>query len=302
MTPAAWREAVSFLRDNYSLSERRGCRSVGSDRSSCRYQARRREPVELIERILALAAAKPRYGYRRLALLLRREGHPVNVKGVLRLYRQLGLSVQRRNRKRASAQARRPAAFPMRANERWSMDFVADSRSDGRAIRLLTIVDDFTREGPVIEVGASLTGQHVVAVLERLSFPPGFPSRIVVDSGTELTSMALGQWAWSRGVELHFIRPGRPVENCYIESFAGRLRDECLNQSWFESLEDARRIVEAWRKEYNGERPHCALGSLRPANSGSLSHDRQTARMGRKEWLRDWGHVSLRVKLEASSR
>ena len=161
------------------------------------------------------------------------------------------------------------------------MDFVADSRSDGRAIRLLTIVDDFTRESPVIEVGASLTGQHVVAVLERLRFSRGLPDRIVVDNGTEFTSKALDQWAWSRGVELHFIRPGRPVENCYIESFNGRLRDECLNQNWFESLEDARRIVEAWRKEYNGERPHSALGGLTPAEfaalrSPSAPYDRQT--------------------------
>ena len=281
VTPAARREAVSFLRDTYSVSERRACRSIGSDRSSCRYQARRREPIELIERILALAAAKPRYGYRRLALLLRREGYPVNVKRVHRIYRQLGLSVQRRKRKRAAAQARRPSAVPTRATERWSLEFVADSRSDGRAIRLLTIVDDFTRESPVIEVGASLTGQHVVAVLERLRFSRGLPDRIVVDNGTEFTSKALDQWAWSRGVELHFIRPGRPVENCYIESFNGRLRDECLNQNWFESLEDARRIVEAWRKEYNGERPHSALGGLTPAEfaalrSPSAPYDRQT--------------------------
>jgi len=270
VTPAARREAVSFLRASYSVSERRACRSIGNDRSSCRYRKRRREPSDLIERIQVLAASKPRYGYRRLALLLRREGHRVNVKRVHRLYRQLGLSVQRRKRKRAAAQARRPSTFPIRANERWSMDFVADSMSDGRAIRLLTIVDDFTRESVAIEVGASLTGQHVAAVLERLRFSRGLPDRIVVDNGTEFTSKAVDHWAWSRGVDLHFIRPGRPVENCYIESFNGRLRDECLNQSWFETLDDARRIVEAWRKEYNGERPQSSLGGLTPAEFAAL--------------------------------
>lgn len=159
VTPAARREAVSFLRESYSVSERRACRSIGSERSSCRYRKRRREPSELIERIRVLAASKPRYGYRRLALLLRREGQLVKVKRVHRLYRQLGLSVQRRKRKRAAAQARRPSAFPTRANGRWSMDFVVDSRSDGRAIRLLTIVDDFMRESVVIEVGDSLTAR-----------------------------------------------------------------------------------------------------------------------------------------------
>lgn len=281
VTPAARREAVRFLRESFCVSERRACRSLGSDRSSCRYRPCRRQVPELIERIKALAEAKPRYGYRRLAVLLRREGHRVNVKRVHRLYRELGLSVLRRKRKRAAAQARRQSAVPSRANERWSMDFVSDSRSDGRAFRVLTIVDDFTRESVAMEVGSSLTGEHVTAVLERLRFARGLPDRIVVDNGTEFTSKALDRWAWSRGVELHFIRPGKPVDNCYIESFNGRLRDECLNENWFESLEDAKTIIESWRREYNGERPHSSLGDLTPAEFAALRspaapYDRQT--------------------------
>lgn len=195
VTPAARREAVSFPRKSYSVSERRACRSIGSDRSSCRYRGRRREPSELVDRILALAAAKPRYGYRRLALLLRREGHLANFKRVHRLYRQLGLWVQRRERKRAAAEPRRPSFFPTRVNQRWSIEFISGSGSDGRAIRLLTFVDDFTRESPAIEVGASLTGQHVFAVLERLRFSRDLPDCIAVENRTEFASKALDQWA-----------------------------------------------------------------------------------------------------------
>jgi putative transposase len=188
-----------------------------------------------------------------------------NHKRIERIYREEGLQVRRRKRKRvARVISRRIVEVPKRPNERWSMDFVHDSLVTGRSFKVLTIVDDFSKESPVIAPGFSMSGHHVAELLERLHFERRLPREIVMDNGPEFTSLALDQWAHQHGVHLRFIKPGRPVENCFIESFNGRFRDECLNENWFLSLEDARRKIEAWRVDYNTTRPHSSLGQLTP--------------------------------------
>jgi putative transposase len=246
-----------------SLGVTRACGLVGISRSLYRYQ-RRPEPAELVARLRELAAVKRRYGYRRLHVLLKREGFAVNRKRVQRLYREAGLTVRRRKRKRIGPVERQPLPKPVAANMSWSMDFVSDGLSDGRRLRCLTIVDDCTRECLAIEVDTSLTGQRVVSVLERLIEIRGGPLSITVDHGPEFEGQALDAWAYRHGIRLAFIRPGKPVENAYIESFNGKFRDECLNEHWFVTMDHARREIERWRIEYNTERPHSSLGDLTP--------------------------------------
>jgi putative transposase len=181
--------------------------------------------------------------------------------------------------------ARRPLAIATEANERWSMDFVADTLVDGRSFRTLTIVDDFTRECPAIEVDTSLPGLRVTRVLERLAQERGLPRKIVVDNGTEFTSRMFDAWAHQRGIEIHFIRPGRPIENAYVESFNGKFRDECLNENWFWNLTDARSKIEAWRMDYNQQRPHSSLGDRTPnefakINAGLRALNQPFGRLG----------------------
>jgi putative transposase len=249
--PAARRAAVGLLREKFGVSERRACRVVGICRSSVRYRptGRHDEPA-LRQRLRELAAERRRFGYRRLHVLLRREGVPVNHKRVERLYRDERLTVRRRGRKRVAAAVRAPLLLPTGPNEQWSLDFVSDALSWGRRIRLLAVVDTVTREALAIEVDTSLPGERVVRVLERIAAERGVPGAIVLDNGPELTGRALDQWAYGRGVQLRFIQPGKPIQNAFAESFVGRLRDECLNEHWFTSLADARRTVEAWRRDY----------------------------------------------------
>lgn len=234
-------------------------------RSSARYRTRRSGDEELRERLRTLAGERRRFGYRRLCVLLRREGFAVNHKRVYRLYREEGLSVPKRRRKRVARKRRLPLLFPLAPNRLWSLDFVQDTLSWGRKFRLLTVVDAYSRESLAIEVDTSLSGERVVRVLERLVAERGsLPDVIVLDNGPELTSRALDQWAYERGVELHFIEPGKPQQNGFIESFNGRLRDECLNEHWFQNLPHAKRIIEEWRVDYNVNRPHSSLGNLTP--------------------------------------
>jgi putative transposase len=263
--PAARRAAVGLLQERYGVSERRACRVVGISRSSRRYEPKPRadEPA-LRQRLRELAAERRRFGYRRLHLLLAREGIAVNHKRVERLYHDEGLTVRRRSRKRVAAADRTPVLLPTAPNEQWSLDFVSDALAWGRRIRLLAVVDAVTREALAIEVDTSLPGERVVRVLEQLATDRGVPNAIVLDNGPELTGRALDQWAYGRGVQLRFIQPGKPVQNAFAESFVGRLRDECLNEHWFTSLADARRIVEAWRRDYNAVRPHSGLGYRTP--------------------------------------
>lgn len=246
-----------------AVSERRVCRYLGFARSTIRYRSVRPSDTLLRHRLRELAGERTRWGYRRLHVLLAREGWVVNHKRVLRLYREEGLAVPRKGRRRRTA-ARRPIPVPSRSNERWSMDFVSDQLADGRRFRALTLVDDFSRECPLIEVDVSLPGPRVVAVLERLATTRGLPARIVVDNGPEFTGRALDAWAYEHGVELAFIEPGKPIQNAFIESFNGSFRDECLNQHWFTTLNDARQTIEAWREDYNQVRPHSALENRTP--------------------------------------
>ena len=272
MRPAARRAAVGLLRERFEGSERRACRVDGVARaslrcSSMRYQPRARpDEGHLRGRLRELAAQRRRFGYRRLHVLLRREGLVVHHKRGERLYRDRdeGLTVRRRARKRVATAERAPLLLPTAPNEQWRLDFVSDARSWGRRIRLLAVVDTVTREALAIEVDTSLPGERVVRVLDRLATERGVPNAIVLDNGPELTGRALDQWAYGRGVRLRFIAPGKPMQNAFAERFVGRLRDECLNEHWFTSLADARRTVEAWRRDYNGVRPHSALGYRTP--------------------------------------
>lgn len=255
------------MRGDYRRSERRACELMGTTRSSYRYSPRlERQPAEraLRERLRELAAERRRFGYRRLLIFLEREGWHVNHKRVYRLYRAEGLGVRRRKRKRIGAVERQPLALPTRRNERWSMGFVADALNDGRRFRSLHIVDDYNRRCLAAEVDTSLPGGRVVRVLERLRELEGLPEIIVMDNGPEFAGQALDAWAYLRGVKLRFIEPGKPIQNAFIESFNGKFRDECLNEHWFVSLQDAREKVEAWRRDYNEVRPHSALGNRTP--------------------------------------
>jgi putative transposase len=263
-TPGQRRAAVTEAQATAGISERQACRFTGFARSSQRYPPRRDDRAVLRARLHTLALLRPRWGYRRLYVLLRRDGHAVNRKLVQRLYREEGLTVRRRRRKRVAV-PRTPHAAPLGANERWSMDFVSDALADGRKFRSLTLVDDFTRECPVIEVDVSLSGERVAQVLDRVAAGRGLPRGIVCDNGPEFAGQALDQWAHRRGVALLFIQPGKPVQNAYAESFNGRLRDECLNESWFVSLADARQTIEQWRVDYNETRPHSGLAGRTPS-------------------------------------
>ena len=261
--PAARREAVGMLRAVFGWSERRACRALGFSRSSHRYQSRRTQPGKLVERMRELAQARPRFGYRRLHLLLRREGVHVNHKRIYRLYRLEGLSVRAKRRKRLVSAPREALASPSRPNQRWSMDFVSDSTDAGQRFRVLTVVDDFSRRCVTLVTAISFSGRRVSLALDAaiLDAPP---ETIVMDNGPEFTSKALDQWAHERNVKLHFIRPGKPVENAYAESFNGRFRDECLNANWFANVLDARERIDAWRDDYNEHRPHSSLDGLTP--------------------------------------
>jgi putative transposase len=263
------RSAVAYVQETADVSQRRACRWLGLHRTPIRYRSRRPPDTALREHLRTLADAHPRWGVPRLVWLLRREGVQDNYKRIERLYREEGLAVRRRRRKRvAQPRVERPA--PGGPNERWSMDFVRDTLSSGRAFRALTLVDDFTRESLHIEIDTSLPGRRVVRVLEQLAVSRGLPKSIVVDNGPEFAGRVLDEWAHQRGVTLSFIQPGKPTQNCYIESFNGRLRDECLNLHWFLSLADARRTIESWRERYNAARPHSGLAGRTPSEFAAL--------------------------------
>nr|WP_155419566.1 IS3 family transposase [Ralstonia solanacearum] len=265
-SPQAKREAVQILMTEHAMGVTRACGLVGISRSLFHYEPRRRVDDEaLTGRMMAIAAQKRRYGYRRIHVLLQREGWLANHKRIWRLYSKAGLSVRKRRRKRIAAVERKPLPVPTGPNQSWSMDFVSDGLAYGRQFRCLNVVDDYTRECVAIEVDTSLPGLRVKQVLERLKEMRGLPASITVDNGPEFAGKVLDAWAYEAGVTLSFIRPGKPVENAYIESFNGRFRDECLNEHWFVSMRHARQLIEEWRIEYNTERPHSSLGYLTPA-------------------------------------
>jgi putative transposase len=263
VTTAARRGAASFVTDELGFSQRRACRLIGISESSYRYRSARAVRPELRELLIHLARERPRYGYRRLHVLARREGFAVNHKLVYRLYREEGLAVRRRRRRRL-VRTRVPLALPTAPNERWSLDFMSDQLADGRCFRTLNIVDDFTRECRAIEVDTSLSGHRVVRALDTLAAEYGRPKTLLTDNGPEFTSKALELWAYRNGVALQFIQPGKPMQNAFAESFNGRFRDECLNEHWFESLAEAREVIAEWRLDYNQVRPHSSLGDMPP--------------------------------------
>lgn len=248
----------------FGVSIRRACRALRFNLSTCFYWHRRPDQAPLRMRLRELAAARVRYGYLRLHVLLRREGWVVNHKRVYRLYKLEGLCLRLKTPKKRLSRQRVEGPPATKPNECWSMDFIADRLAGGHSYRALTIVDTFTRECPAIEVDSSLTGARVAAVLEDLKKSRGVPARLKVDNGSEFTSRALDAWVHLNGVKLEFSGPGKPTDNPYIESFNGRLRAECLNQHWFETLQQAREEIEQWRKDYNEQRPHTALGWLAP--------------------------------------
>ena len=246
------------------MSERRACGLIGVARSSCRYQAKGEGDAALRTALRELALERPRFGYRRLWVMLRRQGRDVNRKRVYRVYREEGLAVRQRKRKRVAA-IRVPLVLPTRPDELWTMDFTQDALASGRKFRTLNLMDGYTREALAIEVDTSLPGARVVRVLQRLQEMGRAPERIQVDNGSEFISRVVDQWAYAQGVALHFIRPGKPTDNGYIESFNGKFRDECLNQFWFVNLLEAQERIEAWKQDYNQERPHSSLGYQTPA-------------------------------------
>ena len=247
------------------MSQRRACSLIGISRNTLRWVSCKKVQDEALrKRMRELSEQRRRFGSPRIHVLLKREGFVVNHKRTERIYAEEGLSLRIRKRKKRAAMVRIELPSPRRPNQRWSMDFVQDQLADGRRFRTLTIVDSFTRECPALEVDTSIGGKRVARVLDRLAFLRGLPEAITIDNGPEFTSNALDEWAYRNNVKLDFIRPGKPIENAYIESFNGKFRDECLNDNWFLSLHDARKTIEAWRIDYNRHRPHSSLDNLTP--------------------------------------
>ncbi|WP_323772210.1 IS3 family transposase [Antarctobacter sp.] len=266
VAPAVKREAVAHLRSLLGLSERRACRIAGADRKMVRYQAQRAPDTELRGRLRELANDRRRFGYRRLFVLLRREGEPSGINRIYRLYREEGLTVRKRKARRKAVGTRAPILVEARANARWSLDFVHDQFASGQRFRVLNVVDDVTRECLAAIPDTSISGQRVARELSTLIERRGKPGMIVSDNGTELTSNAILRWCSENRVEWHYIAPGKPMQNGFVESFNGRMRDELLNETMFRNLAHARVVISAWATDYNTERPHSALGYETPAD------------------------------------
>ena len=248
------------------ISERRACQLVGLSRSTLRYAPKvSDENSQLKAQIVALAQERRRFGYRRIHALLRRDGVEANHKRVYRLYKEANLAVKRRKRRKGVAVPREPLSLPTRRNEVWSMDFVMDSLSSGRRLKVLTIVDDCTKEAIDLVVDFGISGQYVTRILDQAARFRGYPAAIRTDQGPEFTGKALDEWAYRHRVQLKLIQPGKPTQNAYIESFNGKFRDECLNEHWFQSLAHARAIIQTWRQDYNEQRPHSMLDYQTPA-------------------------------------
>ena len=264
VTAPARRELVRWMQAR-GLSERRCLAIAGMSASSLRYRPRPDRNVALRARIVALAQRFRRYGVGMIHLKLRQAGEPVNYKRVERLYRLEQLHIRRRRRKKIPVSERQPLVRPGRANEVWLMDFMFDREASGRSIKCLVIVDDATHESVAIVAEHAIGGDHLTRILDGICAQRGTPAVIRTDNGAEFTGKAMLNWAHRRGVALRLIEPGKPNQNAYVESFNGRLRDECLNEHWFMSLAHARALIEAWRKEYNDERPKRSLGGLTPS-------------------------------------
>ena len=257
---------MGHLIDRYRIGVRRACDVVRQSRSAWYYQPEEKHDEPLLRRIEEIAATRVRYGFRRIFVLLRREGWKANHKRVYRLYCQAGLNLRRKRPRRRKAAAHRLERTVLTApNQVWSMDFVADALFDGRRFRALTVVDNFTKESLAIEVDQQLKGEDVVAAMERLRHQRDLPQRIQTDNGSEFISIVMDRWAYDHGVTMDYSRPGKPTDIPFIESFNGSFRDECLNTHWFLSLDDARQKIESWRVDYNHFRTHSSIGDVPPA-------------------------------------
>jgi len=252
---------------HHRISQRRACRLVKQHRSNQYYRSVKDPRHDLRLRMREIAKVRVRYGYRRVHVLLRREGWQVGRNQAYRLYREEGLQLRSKlPRRRKMAVLRHERIRPRRPDEAWSLDFVADQLADGRKFRALTVVDVYTREALAIEIGSRLRGEHVVATLDRIALQRRKPHYLFVDNGSEFSGRLLNLWAYHHKVRIDFSRPGKPTDNCYMETFNGSLRDECLNVHWFETLDQARAIIETWRRDYNESRPHMALGEAAPSD------------------------------------
>lgn len=278
MTPDAKRKAVAYLMETHLVSQRRACAALNVDRSTVRYRSRRDDDAELRATIRRVSKERRRFGYRRIHVMVEREGHKVNHKKLRRIYREEKLQVRRRGGRKRALGTRKPMVLPDGPNQRWSLDFVSDAFTDGRRFRILTVVDDFTRENLALVADTSLSGLRVTRELDQIIAERGMPGTIVSDNGTEFTSMAILRWVQGTGIDWHYIAPGKPTQNAFIESFNGKLRDECLNETLFSSLVEARETLDAWQEDYNTHRPHSALGNLTPKEfAEKISIDRLAA-------------------------
>jgi putative transposase len=266
VTPAARRAAVTAAREAHGISERRACSIIAADRSAIRYRHRRADDAAPRMRLKELAAERRRFGWRRLKLLLEREGIRMNHKKLRRLYIEERLQVRRRGGRKRALGTRAPMTLPQGPNQRWSLDFVSDTLTDGRRFRILMVLDDFTRESLCLVPDTSLSGKRVARELDTVIAHRGRPLLCVSDHGTELTSNAILTWCQDTKVDWHYIAPGKPQQNAFAESFIGRLRDECLNETLFTSLRQARAVLTSWQRDYNEVRPHSAHGGLTPAS------------------------------------
>jgi putative transposase len=271
VTPAAKRQAAAHLCTAYEVSQRRACEVIGADRTSVRYRSTRADDAALRVRLRELAGERRRFGYRRLHILMRREGHIMNHKKLRRLYREERLMVRKRGGRKRALGTRAPMSVPQGMNERWSLDFLSDQLTDCRRIRILAVVDDFSRECLALIADTSISGMRVARELDAVITGRGRPKAIVSDNGTELTSLAILSWSQEHRVDWHYIAPGKPTQNAFIESFNGKLRDELLNETLFASLDHARKALAIWKNDYNTFRPHSALGNVPPAIFVKLS-------------------------------
>lgn len=267
MKPARRREHVRRVIEDFQVSVQKTCRALSWSWSSYYYRSKTADTTALRQRMRELALARPRYGYRRIHILLLREGWTLNHKKAYRIYTEerLVLRIRRKKRKYASV-IRIPPSKPSRSNQHWAVDFMSDALANGLRFRVFTVIDVFSREALATCAARSFTSTSVTAILDRLILERRKPDVITLDNGTEFTSKRFDAWAYSSQIKLDFIRPGKPVENCYIESFNGRLRDECLNVHWFETLDEARRILEDWRRDFNQMRPHSSLSDQVPTS------------------------------------
>ncbi|WP_322790971.1 IS3 family transposase (plasmid) [Rhizobium indigoferae] len=265
LRPARKREVVKGMCRDWAISIRRACEALNFDRSTYHYTSRRADQAGLERRIREICETRVRYGYRRVHVLLEREGWGTNIKRTYRIYKDLGLQLRNKTpKRRVKAKLREDRQMAVGPNDVWAMDFVHDQLATGKKLRVLTVVDTFSRYVPVLDPRHSYRGEDVVQTLERVCRKVGYPKTIRVDQGTEFVSRDLDLWAYAKGVTLDFSRPGKPTDNAFIEAFNGRFRAECLNQHWFLTLADAREKMEDWRREYNEFRPHGAIGNKVP--------------------------------------